>query len=281
MVDNSGGQVPGREVVSHLLVPSGGQCWRCQSRPASTGEHKFKRANLSRLMKPGDLLLWGDGEKLHEIRGKSGVNRDRYGVVKFPKSMCEPCNNQYSREFDLAYDKYSVYIESTWVRVAPGFNLHEVYGEGWAKDALNLARYFAKHFGCRMAKDGIPIPASLREFLAGATDMPDARMSIISTDSIHRNYGKGMSISPNYVWTDDDGTRFTGMVAAAYVRSIGVRYEWQVEGIPDELRSQFFDYPYPVINFFRDDDDMARGITRKPGRFARFMQWANTPPGTR
>ena len=66
----------------------GGLCWWCEERPATTGEHKFKRTDLARIMGDSDKLLWGDtGTKTREIRGKSGMARDRYHVIKFANSL--------------------------------------------------------------------------------------------------------------------------------------------------------------------------------------------------
>ncbi|MDQ0808744.1 hypothetical protein QFZ63_000458 [Streptomyces sp. B3I7] len=265
---------------SHLRVPPDGLCWWCRVRPATTGEHKFKRSSLARLMGESQMLIWGNGESKRELRGKTGITRDRYGVVKFPKSMCGECNNEKSKPLDGAYDIYEEYVRSHLLRVTAALDLGEIYGNEWREQARNLARYHAKHFGCRMVRGGVPVPQSLRDFLDGAEDMPDAHMAIISTDTIHRTYGKGFSISPDLVHTDAHSTRFVRYVMAAYAGSIGVRYEWREGGISDAERSQFFHYICPVINMFRDDMDMALGNTRKPGWLARILHWANKPPQT-
>lgn len=74
--------------VEHLLATNTGTCWWCQQLPATTGEHKFKRTDLTRMMSD-DLVYWRDHQgNLRPIRGKSGAKRDRYGVVKFEKSLC-------------------------------------------------------------------------------------------------------------------------------------------------------------------------------------------------
>ncbi|MFC8876000.1 hypothetical protein [Streptomyces ardesiacus] len=223
------------------------------------------------------VLIWGNGESERELRGKSGITRDRYGVVKFPKSMCGECNNKQSKPFDDAYDIYEAFVTSHWLRVMPGISLGEIYGAEWQDQALQLARYHAKHFGCRMVRSGVPVPESLRDFLDGADDMSDAHMVVISTDTIRRAYGRGFSVSPDLVQVDEKSTRFVSYVMAAYIGSIGVRYEWHEGGIPDEYRSQFFHCEYPIINFFRNDMDMATRKPRKAGWLARLMQWANEP----
>lgn len=262
---------------AHLLAPESTMCWWCESRPATTGEHKFKRTSLARLMGDDQVLVWGDGEKRREIRGKGGLKRDRYGVVKFPKSMCAPCNNDTSKPFDIAYDTYAQHVETHLLWILPGLDLGSLYGSEWRKKSLDLARYHAKHFGCRMVRDRFPVPQSLRDFMNGAEDMVDGHMAIISTDSIRKAYGSGMSISPAVPWVSRDMTRFTSCVMAAYIGSIGIRYEWVADGIPDQKRDQFFHHPNPVINYFRNEKDVVMKKTRKPGRFARLLQWAYKP----
>ncbi|MDX2393782.1 hypothetical protein NJL88_27720 [Streptomyces sp. DK15] len=262
---------------AHLLVKTDGLCWWCRSAKADTGEHKFKRASLARLMGDGPALIWGDGTSVRELRGKAGITRDRYRVVKFPKSMCAACNNSRSQPFDIAYDTYEEFVSGHLLRLMPGIGLGPLYGPSWQADSLNLARYHAKHFGCRMVRAGLPVPQSLRDFLNGDSDMPDAHMAIVTTDEVNRVYGNGLYMGPDFVYVDVDSTRFTAFVMAAYIGSIGVRYEWREEGIPEEERSQFFHYAQPVINTFRTELDMAMGRPRKPGWFARLTQWASTP----
>lgn len=191
---SDGRPVLGPDSLTHLRVPPTGICWWCQARPATTGEHKFKRTDLTRLMGDGNLLLWGDRNgKTCEIRGKSGVERDRYKVIKFPKSLCEPCNNKRSKPFDDSYEVYSRYVGRTWLRIMPGVDFQQIFGADWGEPTVNLARYYGKHFGCRMVRAGLPVPDSLRQFLGGAADMPDAHMALITTDTVHQLYKGGLS----------------------------------------------------------------------------------------
>lgn len=268
----------GPEHVEHLLVPSDGKCWWCRTNPANTSEHKFKASDLARMM-TDDGLIWGDGDgQKRKIRGKSGITRDRHGVVKFPKSMCDRCNNSASQPFDLAYDQFAEYLSTNNVRIMPGISFAQIYGSNdWEPCLMNLARYYGKHFGCQMARYGLPVPDSLRAFLDGGLDMDDIHMALLTNDAVHEQYGKGLSIGPGVVYTNRDATAITGYVIAAYVRSVGVRFEWALNGIPDERRSQFFHHEHPVLNFFEDDKAVVDGTPRKPGLFARFLQWANKP----
>lgn len=216
-------------------------------------------------MADDQVLIWGDGEQQREIRGKGGLKRDRHNVIKFPKSICAPCNNDISQPFDIAYDTYAEYVETHPLRSMPGIDLGSLYGSEWRQKSLDLARYHAKHFGCRMVRDRLPIPQSLRDFMDGAEDMTDGHMAIIYTDSVSKAYGCGMSISPAVSWVARDMTRFTSYVIAAYIGPIGIRYEWVAEGIPDQERDQFFHHPFPVINYFRNEKDVVLRRTREPG----------------
>lgn len=194
--------------------------------------------------------------------------------------MCSTCNNDRSQPFDRAYSRFSDYLDKTWVRILPGIDFEEIYGDSWQNDTFNLARYYAKHFGCRMVRSGLPVPDSLRAFLDGADDMADAHMALVTTDSVHRVAGEGLTMSDDCVWTDPERTEFRGCVMAAYVGSVGVRYQWWAEGQkPEGWDSQFFHFPMPVINCFKDEQAVVESRTRRPGWFARFSQWLNRPSG--
>lgn len=272
-----GADIIGPADLDHLKVRPDGICWWCQTGPATTGEHKFKRSDLARLV--GDsLLIWGDDTgRRREIRGRSGLDRDRYKVVKFPKSMCGRCNNVRSQPFDRAYEQYAAYVSARkWLHSTPGIDFRQIYGPIWAEPVLNLARYYAKHFACRMARTGLPIPSSLTAFLDGAEDMSDAQLALVMTDTVGRSYGRGLSISPDFVTTDKSVSQLRAYVLAAYVGPIGVRYQWALDGIPDEQRSQFFHFPYPVLNHFRDERAVAEGRTSPQPLSARLLQRLGT-----
>lgn len=102
----------------------------------------------------------------------------------------------------------------------------------------------------------------IRDFLNGAQDMPDAHLALITTDEVAERFPDGgLSISPSAVTCDKAWTEIKSAVLASYIGSIGVRYEWQLGGIPDEHRSQFFHYPIPVLNRFATEDDVVSGKT--------------------
>ncbi|WP_322920655.1 hypothetical protein [Nocardioides renjunii] len=218
-----------------------------------------------------DLAYWRDHEgNVRPIRGKGGAARDRYGVVKFVKSLCAPCNNDRSQPFDTAYDEYSRFASDVWSPYLPGANLERLYGYSWPERNLDLARYYAKHFGCRMVRTGIPVPDSLRQFLDGDSDMTDAHMALVTTASIRKANPDGLTISPDAVRTDEGFTRFTNYIFVAYVGPLGVRYEWRDDGFA--ARSQFFHYPNPIVNRFHDEPAVFDGRTRRMGPVTATIQ---------
>jgi hypothetical protein len=269
--ESEGDAIAGAEDMARLRVPFNGVCWWCQTRPATTGEHKFKRTDLTRSMAEDDMLFWfNDSGNVREVRGRSGVTRDRYGVVKFPKVMCEPCNNRRSKPFDTAYEVYSAHIQAhPELRSRDGVDFVRIFGANWREPVLNVARYYAKHFGCRMAVDGVAVPSGLRSFLDGDDDMPDGHMALVTTTYVLRRHAS-LSISPVFVEADKNLTQFSRYVAVAYVESIGVRYEWRLEGIPN--RSQFFHHAHPVINHFDDDEAVAQGQVSRASAHAQIAE---------
>lgn len=272
----------GPDEVAPLRQPFDGVCWWCRAAPAATGEHKFKRTDLSVLMGDRKELVWGSGDgRRRDLRGHGALKRDRHGVIKFMKSLCAVCNNARSRPFDIAYEPFADYLRRHPPRLFPGVALHRVYGDEWAASSLNLARYYAKHFGCRCVRAGVPVPESLRAFLDGAEDIPDGHMAIITTDTVRKSYASGLSISPDFVWLDEGRTRITGAVFATYVGALGVRFEWHEEwtesGKPPNWGSQFFHYPNPVINRFRNEMAVFEADTRSLGLLSTLLQKINQP----
>ncbi len=250
-----------REDVSHLLTEPGDVCWWCQIRPATTGEHKFKASDLSRMMQD-DGLIWLDTEgRIRHLKGRGAIQRDRHGVVKFEKSLCGPCNNAASQPFDRTYERLSNYLaDHPQAYKSDGLDLSVVFGPTWQTGALNLARYYAKHFGCRMVRDGLGVPDSVRAFLNGANDLPDCHMALVTTDELQSHpFSSGLSMSPGMAFVDEARTELRGYVASAYLGPLGVRFQWSKSGIPDEDRSQFFHFPVPVINRFADEMSVVQG----------------------
>lgn len=254
----------------HLLVARGNLCWWCQSRVANTREHKYKRSDLKRIKGPGSLTWVGE----HRSQQINETQRDRYGLLKFEKSLCGYCNNTYSQPFDYAYEKFSKYLGEYAVHAVGAVSFEDVYGETWEQDVLNLARYYAKHFGCRLVSRRYPVPDSLRAFMNGATILPDANMSLVTTDSVRRVAKDGLTLGGDYAEADEDRTHFTTYVMASYVGSVGVRFQWWAPDAPTARQlPQFFDGPTAAVTRFADHSSVIRGIPRRPGFLTRLLRW--------
>jgi hypothetical protein len=251
-----------RTGFEHLLVPFDGICWWCKHQPANSREHKYKRSDLKRMWGPGGLL-WGNGDG--DIRTIHGI--DRNPTVKFHQTMCSSCNNARSQPFDRAYAIFSDYVAANHRRLwhGSGIDFTKIYGNTWRQSQLDMARYYGKHFGCRLAQAGLPVPESLRNFLDGAPDMHDIHLALVSNRSIRRDRPKsaGLTLGPDLAYMNKDRTRIVQVILASYVSYIGVRYYWDELSLWSKGGSSFFGYPKPILNRFRDDDEVGvKGIRR-------------------
>jgi hypothetical protein len=122
------------------------------------------------------MAPYNDGAALSIVgSGRSRyVRSNRSDPLKFPASLCQPCNNTRGQPFDRAYDRFIEWVlahEDDVLRTRQ-IDLEAVFGSTWAGDSLDVLRYFAKHIGCRLAEviqAGYPfaIPGDLIAFLDG------------------------------------------------------------------------------------------------------------------
>lgn len=261
-----------KSTVDGLRRPFDGICWWCRARPADTGEHKFKVTDLAQIWDEDGLSWFGsDGAESRQIRGKSALRRDRHGVLKFPKSLCNHCNNSASQPFDRAYEKYSAFATATFRPRMTKIDLQRIYNQNWQSEAADLARYFVKHFGCRLVANGMVVPESMRAFLNGTPDMRDVHLALLTTREVNtspRAYGLSSSFGAGF--TNRERTRFTGMVTASYVGMLGVRFQWQEEGF-DSTWQSFFHFRQPVVNQFNTEVDVTFN-RRKRGLLERLLR---------
>ena len=236
-------------LVEHLLESRDGLCWWCRTRPADSREHKFKRSDLARLWS-ADGLFW------HNTAGDQRVIRGlkRSRGVRFSMTMCAHCNNARSQPFDQAYAIYTDYVRTLpFDRSSSlGIDFSEIFGSEWEGPQLDVARYYVKHFGCRMAEHGVRIPDSMRAFLDGASAMEDVQLALVNNAEVRQDPVRqdGLSISQDLVMTDRRRTRIEVVVMAAYVCGLGVRFEWREADDWEESPDSFFGHVEPVINQF-------------------------------
>ncbi|MEU6745962.1 hypothetical protein ABZ914_07045 [Spirillospora sp. NPDC046719] len=231
--DEDEGQLPLEgAALAPYKSPSTGLCWWCGAR-ADTREHKFKRTDLTRMWGDSDHLVWGGViDRLVKVRSAR-----KSPTVKFEANLCAQCNNARSQLFDYAYDKYAEYVWSNlndlWGRQF--IDMSTIYGSSWSTDVLNLARYFAKHIGCRMANDGYSVPPSIVAFLDGASKITDVHMVLFKDPqrwNLRREGLKngidadGLWIAPAMGAVSTSRQRLTMYSSASILAYIGVMHRW-------------------------------------------------------
>ncbi|MFS4491211.1 hypothetical protein [Dietzia kunjamensis] len=88
-------------------------------------------------------------------------------MVKFGKTMCQKCNNERTKKFDQAYDRFVEFLSDNfdYFRDKRQFSWGDIY-TGYDFDQRHLQRYYLKNAGCRMIDAGVEhVPRELREYL--------------------------------------------------------------------------------------------------------------------
>ncbi len=275
---------PTNPELRHLIAGPDGLCWWCGAK-ADSAEHKYKKTDLHRVKGAEDVVFWGsDGVALHPVRS---LRKDPH--VRFRPSLCQRCNNAASQPFDRAYDRFAEYVDAQMPDLwrMDGVPMKAVYGADWSAKTVDLARYYAKHFGCRLAEGGLTVPATLRQFLDGADDMPDAHLALLKLRSL-KNMGRGFHsslwLSDLDVWLTPDRSRITGAVMSNFMGYVGVRFEWHDAPWPHD---SFFHYERPVLNHFNDASELMmppiprRRYLRSLNPRRRFTRHWPGPPANR
>lgn len=138
-------------------------CWICEKRPADTQEHAFKSSRIKKIWKAGGeqpLGTIGSDGRLYKMSGPN------HGIFMFGKTICAYCNNQFSQPFDMAYDHFMDFIldDLEYFKHRRKFNWDEIFADT-PFDQRHLARYYVKHFGCKMYDAGYEVPKDLRRYL--------------------------------------------------------------------------------------------------------------------
>ncbi len=135
-----------------------GYCWMCGA-PADSSEHRFKKSDLVRAHGRGP---YKKSSALSHIRaGKEVlVQGPNSKSLKYSPNLCQHCNSTKTQPFDRAYERFIgwVFENETVVLHRRLVNFEEIYGNGWEDAQLNLYKYFAKSFGCRLVDAGAPVP---------------------------------------------------------------------------------------------------------------------------
>ncbi|PQM75226.1 hypothetical protein [Corynebacterium sp. J010B-136] len=148
-------------------------CWICEENPADSQEHSIKASRIKQMeetLQAGENLLTpGKDGRVYPIRGRNSQ------VVKFGKTMCQKCNNERTKEFDKAYDRFVEFLTENYdyFRDKRQFSWGDIYS-GYSFDQRHLQRYYLKNAGCRMIDAGAEgVPQELRSYLFDFDAIPD------------------------------------------------------------------------------------------------------------
>jgi hypothetical protein len=220
------------DALKPYQVPFDGNCWWCGA-TADSREHKFKRTDLTRMWDDEDGLMWGSrGPRLTRVRSP------RSQVAKFAANLCQRCNNERSQPFDVAYDKFAEYVwnNTDLLWRSRYLDMEVIYGRDRPTGVVDLARYVAKHLGCRMSTDGYAVPASVIAFLDGSPLMPDVQMCLFKERErrrIERRLrredidGRGLWIGPAAGYVSKSRQVLTLYSSTLIIAHVGVMYRWE------------------------------------------------------
>lgn len=126
-------------------------CWICSTRPADSGEHRFKASDVRtiapRVSQATPVFLQRDSRATNDRVGSAKAER-----LKFSKSICTECNNALTQPYDLAWERLSEYLFTNWQMIAKrgSFDLSKPFPGGTRVAALNVHLFFVKLFGCKL-----------------------------------------------------------------------------------------------------------------------------------
>jgi hypothetical protein len=108
-------------------------------------------------------VVRGFGETLRPVQGPGSDE------LKFERVLCATCNNARSQPFDRAYDTFVTFVANNEGSILQSrrFRFSDVYGSSWRSARENLAKYYVKHVGCRLAQDGIKVEQPILDYLDG------------------------------------------------------------------------------------------------------------------
>jgi hypothetical protein len=134
--------------------------------------------------------------------------------LKFPKSVCQPCNNALTAPYDRAWDTLYNYLQSKWARIVRlgRFDLRAVFANFQESDARHVQLYFAKVFGCVVYEQQAPIELSrLARCIQYDTACPEIVLGVCHDDQSPKGR-KVAHISPIHVWGDEHDNDMEGAV---------------------------------------------------------------------
>lgn len=137
-------------------------CWMCGSE-ANSAEHRLKKADIVRAYGRGPYS--GAHRPMHVRTGKlTEIQGPNSRTIKYAPILCQSCNTTSTQPYDTAYDQFIEWVfenESTVLR-RRFIDFIDVFGADFSKNQLDLYKYFAKSFGCRLVEADQVVPDDVR-----------------------------------------------------------------------------------------------------------------------
>lgn len=133
-------------------------CWICGS-PANSGEHKAKKSDLKDhfgTVTPRTPLY------LNDVNNKNRpVKSLKSDLLKWPKFLCQYCNNNRTQPYDMAWQVISnnIHARLTTLRKNNVIRANRIFPYDTRKHMLAVHLYFVKALGC-VVRAGIDLGAN-------------------------------------------------------------------------------------------------------------------------
>ena len=139
-------------------------CWWCNGL-ADSQEHRHKKSDVKNIFGSGfesEPVIIKD----HHQKSVQGPNSK---LLKFPKVLCQDCNNSRSQPFDRAYDLFISYVLNNYHNILSKglLDFNDIVQVDVENFKQNVFRYYTKAFCCRLAANNISIEPKLIDFLNG------------------------------------------------------------------------------------------------------------------
>lgn len=174
----------------------------------------------------------------------------------WPDSLCASCNGCRSSSFDGAFDRFELFVISSFSDILRSQRLAwgDVFGVEFEQDIENLKRYFLKQMGCALASCNIEVPIDLVRFLNFEECSFDVRISCaidLRLLAVHLSASGGV---PSWE-------------PLCYLERSGL-------GVNDTF--SYFDYRY-TIGCFRFGIEALRRSTLEPSVFSNSLELSVMP----
>lgn len=252
-------------------------CWICDNNRADSREHIIKKSQLKGMLEsvPGrGLVTVGADGRFHIVQGSNSKR------VKFGRLICESCNNEVTQPFDRAYEHFMnfVFANFDYFRSREVVDWADIF-KGTAYDQGDLARYYVKHFGCRIYDMNPQVPGSLRHFI----NTPEAELNFSLV--LYKDFETidGLDLRDPRKWTSpysefrdvsssgNAGEEFLGRLQDG---PVGVAFRWAAGGIPGGPQISFD--KSPVGKIFSSEEVSYKGHWLDRPRIASLFEVDST-----